>query len=585
MGFYLSPLVAIKEVDLSTTIPAVATSIGVLVLRDTYKGPELEKTLITSENELVDRFGMPRKRVYEADDTATTISNCYQDMFSAIGYLRYGNKLYCTRVMPPLATFAGTTLNAGGTWTATASGDAYTLNSETMVGDIDDPDEFPDEVTMGTDQVKIIAASRGYWGNSIRITICDQDTYTQMSSGALTGYDTYETIASVDSPISSTKDLLLIVENIPQGSTSWDVVETFNVSLDEDAVDDQGQVKYIESTINETSNYIRIAIGESYKNNDVPSSWVTQTAAQLGGGGDKNSDTVTNATIIEGYELYENAEDIDVNIFIDSNKEISVKRKLVTICEDRLDSMCIIDTLYAHNIKNRGSETTDIRDWRLNTFNENTSYASVYANWLNVYDKYMNEYHWVPASGYVAGIYANTDYVADPWFAPAGLNRAILSGIRKLAWNPTLGQRDILYKNGVNPIVSFAGQGKVIWGQKTMLDKNSAFNRVNVRRLFIVLEKAISTASRYFLFEPNDRFTRAQLKAMIEPYLRDVKSRRGIYEFFVQCDEENNTPERIDRNELWVDIFIQPVRSAEFIVLQFVATKTGAVFSELIGQV
>jgi phage tail sheath protein FI len=154
-----------------------------------------------------------------------------------------------------------------------------------------------------------------------------------------------------------------------------------------------------------------------------------------------------------------------------------------------------------------------------------------------------------------------------------------------LAWNPKLGHRDMLYKEGVNPIVSFAGQGKVVWGQKTMLDKSAAFYRVNVRRLFIVLEKAISTAAKYFLFEFNDRITRSQLVTMIEPFLRDVQQRRGIYDFKVVCDETNNTPERIDRNELWCTIFIKPTRVAEFIVLQFVAMKTGMTFEEAAQEV
>jgi phage tail sheath protein FI len=188
-------------------------------------------------------------------------------------------------------------------------------------------------------------------------------------------------------------------------------------------------------------------------------------------------------------------------------------------------------------------------------------------------------------AGHVAGIYAKTDYMRDPWWAPAGLNRAILTNIRRLAWNPKLGHRDMLYKDGINPIVSFAGQGKVVWGQKTMLDKSSAFNRVNVRRLFIVLEKAISTAAKYFLFEFNDRITRSQLVTMIEPFLRDVQQRRGIYDFKVICDETNNTPERIDRNELWCTIFIKPTRVAEFIVLQFVAMKTGMTFEEAAQEV
>jgi phage tail sheath protein FI len=296
---------------------------------------------------------------------------------------------------------------------------------------------------------------------------------------------------------------------------------------------------------------------------------------------------VDDASIIEAYQLYEDPETIDVNIIIDSNKSETVKSALVTLCEDRLDCMLTADCPKELVVNNKGNETVDLRDWRNGTgsftttnFNENTSYAALYGNWLEVYDKYNQKYRWIPASGYMAGIYARTDDVAEPWFAPAGLNRSVLTGIRRLAWNAKQGNRDILYSNGINPIVSFAGQGKVVWGQKTMLAKSSAFDRINVRRLFMVLEKAISTAAKYFLFEPNDTATRVLLVAMIEPFLRDVQSRRGIFDFKVICDDSNNTPERIDRNELWCDILIKPTRTAEFIVLNFVATKTGASFEE-----
>lgn len=592
MAFYLSPQVAVQEIDLSTTIPAVATSIACIVLRDTYKGPEMTQQLITSENELVSMFGNPRKRVYDHDGNDSTVSTCYKDMFSAIGYLKYGNKLYCTRVMPPSATFAGTMLNASGTWTGFDTEDAITLNTETMTGDITDPDEFADEIesSMGTDHIWMIASSRGYWGNQTRIALVDKTTQTQMLSGALSSYGVYNTVIDVDDKLENDDDFLIIVQNRPQGSTTWQTVETWNVSLDENAVDDQGGTKFAETAINQGSNYIRISIKDDQKNlTTVPTGWVTENFATFTGGADNGSDEVTDAAIIEGYELYQNPEEIDVNIFIDSDKSETVKRQLVVICESRLDAMAIIDCKYDDVVNNKGNESTDIVNWRKGIdspgFNQNTSYAAVYGNWFNVFDKYMNEYHWVPVSGYMAGLFARTDNLRDPWWAPAGLNRAVITGVRKLAWNPSLGQRDILYKNGINPIVSFAGQGKVVWGQKTMLDKSSAFNRINVRRLFMVLEKAISTASKYFLFEQNDRFTWAQMKGMIEPFLRDVQSRRGIYDFYVQIDEENNTAERIDRNELWASIFIKPTRSAEFIVLQFVATKTGANFQELIGQV
>ena len=597
MAFYLSPQAKVQEIDLSTTIPAVATSIACIVLRDTYKGPEMTQELVTSVNGLVDKFGISKKRIYDHAGDDIVSANCYQDMASAMGYLKYGNKLYCTRVMSPSATFAGTILDDGGSWTGFETADALTLNTEYMSGDITDPDEFADEISdsglMGTDHLWMIASSRGYWGNRTRIALVDKTTQTEMLSGANSSWDTYDIITSVDSILENDDDFLIIVQNKPQGSTLWGTVETWNVSLSETAIDEMGINKFVETSINNGSNYIRIALLESQKNEDtVPTEWVTQFFVTLSGGADYDgSDTVTKDAIMEGYNLYKNPEEIDINIFIDSNKHEDVKRELVVICESRLDAMAIIDCRYEDVIKNKGGETSAIVNWRKNTnspdtwFNQNTSRAALYGNWFNIYDKYIKEYLWVPVSGYMAGLFARTDNMRDPWWAPAGLNRAIITGVRKLAWNPSLGDRDILYMNGINPIVSFAGQGKVVWGQKTLLDKSSAFNRINVRRLFIVLEKAISTASKYFIFEQNDRFTWAQMKGMIEPFLRDVKSRRGIYDFYVQIDEENNTPERIDRNELWASIFIKPTRTAEFIVLQFVATKTGANFSELIGSV
>jgi phage tail sheath protein FI len=594
MAMYLSPMVDVKEIDLTTTIPAVATSIGAIVLRNTWKGPELKQTLITSETELINMFGKTRKRVYDHSGDDSITADCYKDMLSAMGYLKYGNKLYCTRTMPASATFAGTTIKSDGTWTNFVAGlTALTLNSETLNGDITDPDDFHDEVEatdMGTDHIWMIAASRGYWGNNTRVVLVDKTTQTQMLSGGLSTEDTYNTVIGVDSRLDDDDDFLIIVQHMERGTTDWDTVEVWNVSLDENAVDDQGISKFAETAINDGSDYIRIALLDSQKNlATVPSAWVTNEFEQFGGGSDNGSDSISDAVIMEGYELYQNAEELDVNILIDSDKSETVKEKLIDICESRLDAMCVLDVKYAHVVNNKGSEVTDMTQWRKGItspgLNVNTSYAAIYGNWFNVYDKYLKEYVWVPTSGYMAGIFARTDNLRDPWWAPAGLNRAIVTSVRKLAFNPTKGNRDIMYMSGINPIVSFAGQGKTVWGQKTLLDKSSAFNRINVRRLFMVLEKAISTASKYFLFEQNDKYTWAQMKAMIEPFLRDVQSRRGIYDFYVQIDEQNNTAERIDRNELWANIFIKPTRSAEFIVLQFVATKTGASFEELFESV
>ena len=213
-----------------------------------------------------------------------------------------------------------------------------------------------------------------------------------------------------------------------------------------------------------------------------------------------------------------------------------------------------------------------------------TSYAVLDSTAIYTYNKYADKYIWIPACGHVAGLCANTDDVAEPWFSPAGYNRGQLLGITKLAYNPKQAERDELYKARINPIVSFPGQGTILFGDKTAQAKPSAFDRINVRRLFIVLEKAIATAAKYQLFELNDQFTRAMFRNMTEPFLRDIKGRRGVTDFLVVCDETNNTGEVIDTNRFVADIYIKPARSINFITLNFIATRTGVEFSEIVGK-
>jgi len=572
MAFYLSPLVDVNEIDLSITIPAVATSIGVIILRETYRGPELKKSLLTSEDDLIMMFGEP-----------TDKSDCYKDMLSASGFLKYGNKLYATRVMPEDATFAGTKIASGGMVGFESFDSPYVLSDFAS----EDPDEFDKDVIVDdSNPLWIIASSRGEWGNNIRVSILDKTSQTQMASGGNDTWETYPLFTSLDEPLQDNSSFIIVVEEKEQGDSddNWTVQEVFNVSTKERAIDDQGVTRYVENVINQRSSYIRVSI----KDDVIDQPWEISTPDPIVlEDGYNGAGSVEDADIMDALDLYSNSEEIDVNMFIDSDKSETVKKYMNQICEKRMDCMSILDCPRDLVVANRGSEVTDLTDWRkgLGSFNTenlnvNTSYSALYGNWIEVYDRYNRKYRWIPVSGHVGGIYANTDNTNDAWWAPAGLNRAILTSVRRLAWNPDLGKRDILYKNGINPIVSFAGQGKVVWGQKTLLDKSSAFNRVNVRRLFIVLEKAISTASKYFLFEPNDTATRESLVAMINPFLRDVKGRRGIYDFKVVCDETNNSPERIDRNEMWVSLYIKPTRTAEFIVLNFIAMKTGASFSE-----
>ena len=208
-----------------------------------------------------------------------------------------------------------------------------------------------------------------------------------------------------------------------------------------------------------------------------------------------------------------------------------------------------------------------------------TSFAFLDSGYKYQYDRYNDVYRWVPLNGDIAGLAARTDNTNDPWFSPGGFNRGQIKNVVKLAFNPNKTQRDLIYPKGINPVVSFPGQGVVLYGDKTLLSKPSAFDRIGVRRLFIVLEKSISEAAKYQLFEFNDTFTRTQFKNMIEPFLRDVQGRRGINDYQVVCDTTNNTGAVIERNEFVADIYVKPNYSINYVTLNFVATRQSVSFS------
>jgi phage tail sheath protein FI len=213
-----------------------------------------------------------------------------------------------------------------------------------------------------------------------------------------------------------------------------------------------------------------------------------------------------------------------------------------------------------------------------------SSYTVFDSGYKKMYDKYNDTFRWVPLNADIAGSCARTDAVEDPWWSPAGLSRGQIRGSIELALNPTQGERDTLYRARINPVVTFAGEGTVLWGDKTALAQNSAFSRINVRRLFITIEEAIAKASRTVLFEFNDTFTREQFLGMVNPYMRDVQARRGVTDFLVVCDESNNTGQVIDNNEFRADIYVKPARSINFITLTFIATRTDVNFSEVVGR-
>ena len=299
----------------------------------------------------------------------------------------------------------------------------------------------------------------------------------------------------------------------------------------------------------------------------------------LSNGADGSS--ATTAQIKSAYEKYQDAETTDVGLLIAGSGDSTHIDNLITIAENRKD--CVVfaspERSDVVNITNSNTQKDNV----VGFFNgiSSSSYVFFDSGYKYMYDRYNDVYRYVPLNGDMAGLSARTDMVADAWYSPAGLNRGVVRGAVKLAFNPTQSQRDELYRARVNPVTTFPGQGTVLFGDKTGLKNPSAFDRINVRRLFIILEKAISTASKVQLFEFNDEFTRAGFRNMVEPFLREVQGRRGITDYLVVCDETNNTGEVIDRNEFVAEIFVKPARSINFISLQFVATRTGVSFEEV----
>lgn len=293
----------------------------------------------------------------------------------------------------------------------------------------------------------------------------------------------------------------------------------------------------------------------------------------------------TASQLLAAYSLYSNTDQYDISLIPVGNVTASTANTIVnTLAETRKDCVVFISPNDGGNpITSMGADATNAIIAYRNATNINSSYAVIDSGWKYQYDRYNDAYRWVPLNGDIAGLCARTDYTADPWFSPGGFNRGQIKNIVKLGFNPSQADRDVLYPAGVNPVVNFPGQGTVLYGDKTMLTRPSAFDRINVRRLFIVLEKAIATAAKFQMFEFNDSFTRAQFKNLVEPFLRDVQGRRGVTDFRVKCDETNNTGEIIDRNEFIADIFIKPNRSINFITLNFVAARSSVSFEEIGG--
>ena len=639
MAFQVSPGVLVQEKDLTRIIPAVSTSIGAVAIQAT-QGPLDEVTSISSEQELVSKFGKP------------TSSN-FEGFFTAANFLAYSNSLRVVRVQNSSVS------------NATESGSTFVIKNTT---------DYQNNYADGSASVGLWAArTAGAFGNSLQISTCPSATAyeevnkttvadasmavgdtvvtvtsgTGISAGDIVNFgDQYEyrvvSVATNDlnivrkeepqhfgtsdssglhavptnganvrrrwkyydlfdkapgtSPVAAAKGgsndelhVVVIDEDGAITGTKGDVLETYDaVSKGSDAKTPQGDVNYYPDVIYNKSNYIYwMDHNSSGTNWGSALSGITFTDVtavsnvSLSNGSDGSA--ATTAQKLTAYQKFQDAETVDVSLIMAGDGDATHIDNLITIAENRKDAV-VFASPERSDVVNVADDNT-AKDNVIAFFNgiRSSSYVTFDSGYKYAYDRYNDVYRFVPLNGDVAGLCARTDLIADSWFSPAGLNRGIVRGAIKLAFNPTKAQRDELYRARVNPVATFPGQGTVLFGDKTGLTAPSAFDRINVRRLFITLEKAISTASKFQLFEFNDEFTRANFRNIVEPFLREVQGRRGITDFLVVCDETNNTGDVIDRNEFVAEIFVKPARSINFITLQFIATRTGVSFDEVAG--
>ena len=432
----------------------------------------------------------------------------------------------------------------------------------------------------------------GSLGNSLKVSIADSATFADWTYAA--EFDSAPGTSPYVSSVGGSSDEMHIIVVDEDGvitGTAGTILEKFAfVSKAHDAKKPDGTHNYYKNVINTSSEWIwwmdHPTAGTNWGTSAAGKTFVNLSGSaltrSLSGGTDDYAPTDAEKT--SAFALFANSELYDISLVLAGKASTTVAQYIISnVCETRLDCIALIspeNTVTGFPII--GSASNEIN--AITTYRDglsSTSYAVLDSGYKYQYDRYNDRYRYVPLNGDVGGLCARTDYTNDPWFSPGGLNRGQIKNVVRLAVNPTKSQRDLLYKKGVNPVVTFPGEGTVLFGDKTLLSKPSAFDRINVRRLFIVMEKAIATAAKFQLFEFNDDFTRAQFKNLVEPFLRDVQGRRGITDFVVRCDESNNTGEVIDRNEFVADIFVKPNRSINFITLNFVAARSAINFSEI----
>ena len=640
MAFQVSPGVLVQERDLTRIIPAVSTSVGAIAVQFS-KGPLDEIVTVSSEQELVDTFGKPNStnfedwfsaanflqysnalRVVRANNTgllnATSntsgilIKNTqdYQDNYStgsaSIGTFAareagsYGNNLQVSTC--PSATAYSTAAVTTVSDASTAVGDTtvtLTAGTDINVGDIvefsttaagTDYDGYKYRVTVvATNDITFVRADSGQGGLQVALTnganVKRYWRYYDQVAGA-PGTSPY---ASERSGVNDEIHVVVVDQDGGISGTAGTILEVFDsASKAADAKSPQGDSNYYVDVIYNKSKYVywmdHNASGSNWGSNASGTTFTAvnvPTLESLSGGSDGS--TVTVGQRKTAYEKFQDAETVDIGLIIGGTCSATHIDNLITIAENRKDAIAFVSPERADvvNVASANTQTLNVIDAYSGI--RSSSYVVFDSGYKYQYDRYNDVYRYVPLNGDMAGLAARTDLIADSWYSPAGFNRGNVRGAVKLAYNPNKTQRDDLYRSRINPVVTFPGQGTVLFGDKTGLSAPSAFDRINVRRLFITLEKAISTASKFQLFEFNDEFTRANFRNIVEPFLREVQGRRGITDFLVVCDETNNTGDVIDRNEFVAEIYVKPARSINFITLTFIATRTGVSFEEIAG--
>ena len=469
-------------------------------------------------------------------------------------------------------------------------GDVIQFSTTAATTDFDDGELYRvTALNTGTNVITIVQHPRGTGG--LKRVVADNARIKRRWKyfDAVDGAPGTSTYASTRSGSNDEMHIVVVDEDGGITGVPGEILETYSkVSKASDAKTPQGDDNYYPNVIYNKSNYIYWM-----DHNSAGTNWGTAAAGltftdvktptleSLTAGA--NGSAVTNGQMKSAFEKFADAETIDVGLIIATKGDSTHLDNLITIAENRKDAVvfCSPERADVVNVTNSNTQTNNVTAF-FDTI-RSSSYAVFDSGYKYMYDRYNDVYRYVPLNGDIAGLAARTDLVADSWFSPAGFNRGVIRGAVKLAYNPTKTQRDDLYQARVNPVATFPGQGTVLFGDKTALSSPSAFDRINVRRLFITLQKAISTASKFQLFEFNDEFTRANFRNIVEPFLREVQGRRGITDFLVVCDETNNTGDVIDRNEFIAEIFVKPARSINFITLSFVATRTGVSFDEVAG--